>query len=160
MIFVASAISNPLFGGLSDRGVGRWTTFALGLAAIFVIAFPHFPVKASPLVFAVYGFFFMASYPMVEGALMGSVPHQIRGRVFGVFITVGGILGNVAHWAMGAYVKELGPAGTRVESYYGIYGALAALLLLSLIGLPCLRALRRREAAEGELVPAFVPGKS
>ena len=160
MIFVASAISNPLFGGLSDRGVGRWTGFALGIAAIMVFTFPHYPVKATPLVFAIYGFFFMASYPMVEGALMRSVPHQIRGRVFGVFITIGGILGNVAHWAMGAYVKNLGPASARVESYFTIYSLLSALLVISLLGLPCLRALRRREVAEGDLVPGMLPEKS
>lgn len=160
MIFVASAISNPLFGGLSDRGVGRWTTFALGLAAIMVFTFPHYPVKATPFVFAIYGFFFMASYPMVEGALMSSVPHQIRGRVFGVFITIGGILGNVAHWAMGEYVKNLGPASGRAESYRHIYGLLSGLLIISLLGLPCLRALRRREVAQGELPAGMLPEKS
>jgi MFS family permease len=159
-IFVASAISNPLFGGLSDRGVGRWTSLALGIAAVIVFAFPRFPVKAAPIVFPIYGFFFMASYPMVEGALMSSVPHQIRGRVFGVFITIGGILGNVAHWAMGAYVKNLGPASARVESYYSIYAVLSGLLLISLLGLPCLRALRRRETAQGDLVVGMVPEKS
>jgi MFS family permease len=160
MIFVASAISNPIFGGLSDRGVGRWTSFALGVAAIMVFTFPHYPGKATAFVFAIYGFFFMASYPMVEGALMRSVPHQIRGRVFGVFITIGGILGNVAHWAMGAYVKHLGPASGQAESYHHIYALLSGLLVLSLLGLPCLRALRRREAAEGEFPAAMVPEKS
>jgi MFS family permease len=160
MIFVASAISNPLFGGLSDRGVGRWTSFALGVAAVMVFTFPRYPVKATPIVLAIYGFFFMASYPMVEGALMRSVPHQIRGRVFGVFITIGGILGNVAHWAMGAYVKNLGPASARVESYNTIYSLLSGLLVISLLGLPCLHALRRREVAQGELLPGVLPGKS
>jgi MFS family permease len=153
MIFVASAVSNPLFGRLSDRGVGRWTTFALGVAGLIVASFPHFPGALSGVVLAVYGFFFMASYPMVEGALMGSVPHHVRGRVFGVFITIGGILGNLAHWAMGAYVKELGPAGTRPESYHLIYLGLALLIALSLLGLPCLKALRRREAAAGQFSP-------
>jgi MFS family permease len=160
MIFIASAISNPIFGRLSDRGVGRWTTFALGIAGVMVIAFPHFPVAFAGLVFAIYGLFFMASYPMVEGALMGSVPHHVRGRVFGAFITIGGILGNLAHWAMGAYVKHLGPDGTRPETYYTIYIGLGILLGLSLLGLPCLKALRRKEAQAGELAPGMVPERS
>lgn len=160
MIFIASAISNPLFGGLSDRGVGRWTTFALSIAGIIVISFPHFSPRMAPFVFAVYGFFFMASYPMVEGALMGSVPHHIRGRVFGLFITIGGILGNLAHWAMGAFVKNLGPKSARVESYYSMYWLLAGFLALSLLGLPCLRALRNREVVEGALDPNLLPEKS
>jgi MFS family permease len=160
MIFIASAISNPIFGRLSDRGLGRWTSFALGTAGLIVAAFPHFPISVAGLVFAVYGFFFMASYPMVEGALMGSVPHHVRGRVFGVFITIGGIVGNLAHWAMGAYVKQIGPESSRAESYYPIYLGLGALIGLSLFGLPCLKALRRREAAAAELSPILLPEKS
>jgi len=160
MIFIASAISNPIFGRLSDRGVGRWTAFALGTAGIIVAAFPHFPIAFAGLVFAVYGFFFMASYPMVEGALMGSVPHHVRGRGFGVFITIGGILGNLAHWAMGTFVKRLGAEAARPESYYGLYLGLGALIALSLLGLPCLKALRRREAAAGELTPVLVAERS
>jgi MFS family permease len=160
MIFIASAISNPLFGRLSDRGVGRWTTFALTIAGIIVVSFPHFSPRMAPLVFAIYGFFFMASYPMVEGALMAAVPHHIRGRVFGLFITIGGILGNLAHWAMGAFVKKLGPASAQVESYFPMYSLLAAFLGLSLLGLPCLRALRNREAAEGALPSTLLPEKS
>src|SRR4051812_22813322 len=115
-IFLASAVSNPLFGKLSDKGVVKWTTFALATAALVVLAFPHFPVRFAAPVLAFYGFFFMASYPMVEGALMASLPHHVRGRVFGFFITIGGIVGNLAHWIMGAYVKHLGEAAARVES--------------------------------------------
>jgi len=151
MIFVASAVSNPLFGGLSDKGVGRWTTFALGVAGLLVVAFPHVPVQFSALAFAAYGFFFMASYPMVEGSLMASVPHAVRGRVFGLFITIGGLCGNLAHWAMGSAVKRLGPGAAQVENYYPIYGVLAGMIGLSLLGLPALKALRRKETAAGEL---------
>jgi MFS family permease len=146
-IFLASAISNPIFGGLSDRGLVRWTTFALLVAASAVLVFPRVPASYSVIIFPFYGFFFMATYPMVEGALMNSVPHQVRGRIFGLFITIGGILGNLAHWASGAYVKELGAAATDPRSYYGAYAMLAAFLALASLGLPCLKALRRGEVA-------------
>lgn len=151
-IFLSSAISNPLFGRLSDRNQTFWTSLVLGIAAVIVLFFPFVPVKYSAVVLAVYGFFFMASYPMVEGALMNSIPSQVRGRVFGVFITVGGLLGNLAHWAAGAYVKQLGPHGREVSSYYGAYGVLALFVVLSLLGLPCLRAIRNRELASGQPV--------
>jgi MFS family permease len=156
-IFLASAISNPIFGGLSDRGLGRWTTFALLVAAATVFAVPHLPASYAVFVFPFYGFFFMATYPMVEGALMNAVPHHVRGRIFGLFITIGGILGNLAHWAAGAYVKHLGPDATSVGSYYMPYAVLAALLVLSLLGLPCLKGLRRREISESQLVPGMLP---
>lgn len=159
-IFLASAISNPLLGGLSDRGLGRWTSLCLCIAGLAVLVFPHAPPEYSVLIFPFYGFFFMASYPMVEGALMNSVPHEVRGRVFGLFITIGGLLGNLAHWAAGAFVKELGPNAARPESYYPAYTFLCGLLFLSLLGLPCLKALRRRETAEGQLAAVMLPEKS
>src|SRR5438552_9430755 len=73
-IFLASAISNPLFGSLSDRGRKRWTTFVLLIAATMVLIVPHAPAGWTVPIFVIYGFFFMSSYPMTEAALMESVP--------------------------------------------------------------------------------------
>ena len=95
----------------------------------------------------IYGFFFMASYPMVEAALMQAVPDAVRGRVFGLFITVGGLTGNLSHWLMGKWVQKLGPAAATPASFYPIYGVLGLLILISLAGLPFLRAIGKREAA-------------
>jgi MFS family permease len=130
------------------------------MAACAVLIFPHVPASYTVIVYPFYGFFFMATFPMVEGALMNAVPHHVRGRIFGLFITIGGILGNLAHWAAGAYVRTLGPEATRPESYYAAYGVLALFLVLAMLGLPCLKALRRREAAEGQLAPRMLPESS
>ena len=152
-MFLASAISNPIFGGLSDTGRIRWTTFVLLIAAIVVAIFPHVPAQWIIPVLMTYGFFFMASYPMVEAAIMESVPDSIRGRVFGLFITVGGLLGNLAHWAVGNWVKKLGVNSSNPSAYYSLYGTLAILILLSLIGLPLLNAIRKRELLENNFAP-------
>lgn len=146
-IFLAAVISNPLFGALSDRGRIRWTCFVLGIAAFLVAGFPHVPPQWFALVFALYGFFFMASYPMIEAALMESVPDAVRGRVYGFFITIGGLIGNLSHWQVGDRVEALGNIAHRTSDYSPIYLMLAALILLSLLGLPCLHAIRRRESA-------------
>lgn len=146
-IFIASMISNPLFGGLSDRGRLRWTCVVLVLAAAMVALFPHMPRRWLLGTFMIYGFFFMASYPMVEAALMQAVPDAVRGRVFGLFITVGGLTGNLSHWLMGKWVQKLGPAAATPASFYPIYGVLGLLILISLAGLPFLRAIGKREAA-------------
>jgi MFS family permease len=144
-IFLAGTISNPLFGSLSDRGRMRWTTLVLTIAAALIALFPHVPARWTIPTFALYGFFFMASYPMVEAALMESVPDAVRGRVFGFFITVGGLLGNLSHWLVGVEVKRLGEAAFSPGGYFGIYAVLAVMVLLSLLGLPCLHAIRKRE---------------
>jgi MFS transporter, FSR family, fosmidomycin resistance protein len=146
VIFLAASISTPMFGGLSDRGRIRWTLLVLSVSALLVFIFPHFPAEWAFAPYFVYGFFFMGSYPMVEAALMEAVPDAVRGRVFGVFITIGGGLGSLAPWILGEWVKNLGdPAIGNPSAFYPIYGVLTVTLLLSLIGLPFLHAIRKRE---------------
>ena len=158
-IYVAATISNPLFGHLSDRGRKRWITLALLLAAGMVALFPRVPTHWTMPVLVVYGFFFMASYPMTEAAIMESVPDAVRGRVFGIFVTGGGVLGNLSHWLVGAKVRQLGAAAHSVNAYFPIYAGVAVLVLASLTGLWCLHAIQRREgtvapqAAERDSMP-------
>jgi len=144
-IFLPSVISNPVFGGLSDRGRKGWMITVLTLAAVMVILLPRLPSGWTIPVFLIYGFFFLSSYPMTEAAVMESVPDAARGRVFGLWITVGGLLGNLAHWVVGAEVRSLGAAAYSPRAYYGMYGVLALMIVLSLFGLPFLHALRSRE---------------
>lgn len=90
----------------------------------------------------------MANYPIIEAALMESVPDSVRGRVFGIFITVGGFIGNLAHWIMGRWVENLGSAANINGSYHGMYALLGTVALLSLAGLPFLRRIRQREGLD------------
>ncbi len=152
-IFLSSAISNPIFGGLSDRGRLRWSVLLLTMAFAMILIFPHTPKGWMFAVFMVYGFFFLANYPVVEAAVVQSVPDSVRGRVFGLFITMGGLLGNSAHWAVGAAVRQLGPEAASPRAYYPLYYTLATMMLLSLGGLPCLHAIRRREGLESPATP-------
>jgi MFS family permease len=99
----------------------------------------------------------MASYPVVEAALMESVPDAVRGRVFGLFITFGGLFGNLSHWAVGALVKHLGPNASVAESYHPLYNFLAFMLLASMIGMPCLHAIRKREGVNGHVLGGAEP---
>ena len=146
-IFIASAISNPLFGHFSDRARLKWAAIVVVVAAIFVAMFPRVPEQWIIPTLLIYGFFLMASYPIVEAALMESVPDSVRGRVFGLFITIGGLLGNLSHYIVGKWVVSFGPRASEVQTYYSLYHWLAVFLLLSLLGLPCLRAIRKRESA-------------
>ena len=148
-IFVMSLISNPLFGTLSDRGRLKWAFVVLTIAAGVVAAYPHLPKAALVPGFMIYGFFFMASYPIVEAALMESVPDAVRGRVFGFFITIGGLVGNISHWVAGEAVQRLGSAANSPSGYYRLYAVLSCLIIASIAGVPCLYAIRTRERLQG-----------
>ena len=76
---------------------------------------------------------------------MESVPDAVRGRIYGLFITIGGLVGQLSHWIVGDQVKRMGGAAHDVGSYFVLYGALAGLIALSLAGLPFLHAIRKRE---------------
>jgi len=144
-IFIASVISNPLFGSLSDSGRMRWVAFVLLMAGVLISAFPRVPVSWMAPVLLGYGFFFMASYPITEAALMESVPDAVRGRVFGLFITVSGLLANLSHWLVGSWIHQLGSGASLVESYLPLYAVLSIMVVLSISGLPMLNAMRKRE---------------
>ncbi|MEI6392293.1 MAG: MFS transporter [Verrucomicrobiota bacterium] len=147
-IYVASAISNPVFGRLSDGGRIRWISFVLFIAAILISVFPLVPVAWMVPVLIVYGFFFLSSYPITEAALMEAVPDSVRGRIFGLFITISGLVSNLAHWLVGNWVEGLGSRAASPASYFPLYTTLSVLVLMSLAALPFLHALRKREHLE------------
>lgn len=143
-IFLAGIISNPLFGKLSDRNRFGWIAFVLGMAGFFVWLFPFLPRPWLIPGLLVYGFFFMACYPMVEAALMEAVPAPVRGRIFGAFILISGLLGNISHWLIGRWVQSLGRAAEVMGAYRPGFWMLGALVWFSLLGLVGLRMLRVR----------------
>lgn len=146
-MYLLSAFSNPIFGHFSDSGRIRWTCAVLVVSAVLIGLYPHLPRGGLVPVFLVYGFFLMASYPMVEAALMESVPDAVRGRVFGLFITIGGMVGNLSHALAGRLVENLGARAADPHSYFTVYATLSGLMVLSLAGLACLHFLRRLETA-------------
>ena len=115
------------------------------VSAGLVTLFPHLPAGWAIPALVAYGFFFNANYPIIEAELMQSVPDAVRGRVFGLFMTVGGFTGNLSHWLIGDAVRRMGDAAHVPASYTKLYLALAVLMLAALLGLPCLHALRKRE---------------
>ncbi len=156
-IYLAAAAGSPLFGRLSDGGRVRWAVGLIFISMVVVALLPLVPRDGMFAVLAVFGFFYMATYPVIEAAVMEAVPDAVRGRVFGLFITFGGLFGNMAHWAMGAWVKNLGASAALPASYRLLYDFLALTLLLSLLGLPGLHAIRKREHVHGHVTGGAEP---
>ncbi|MHB9005730.1 MAG: MFS transporter [Limisphaerales bacterium] len=149
LIFLASAVSNPLIGHLSDRGQGRWITGVMFGAAALMTLFPRVAPGFAELALAGYGFFMLASYPITEAALVLAVPDEVRGRIFGLFLTVAGFIGNLGHWRAGVWVNDLGATAANAPAYFPLYAWLGMLVVLAPLAMPCLNRLKHhhRQAA-------------
>lgn len=143
-------ISNPLFGSLSDRNREGSIRTALLIAAILAALLPLLPRQCLFPVLLAYGFFFMASFPMVEAAVVSAVPDHVRGRVMGFLVLFCGGASSISHWIMGEGVKALGPRSAVPSAFITLFGTLSFLIVTALLGLRGLRALRR-------LSPSTVP---
>ncbi len=160
MISLASIISNPLFGYLSDKNRYGWTVLILITSSILVFIFPHIQPSNYIIILVIYGFFFMASFALVEAVLMQSFEDSIRGRIYGVFLTICCFIGNMAHWVVGKWVETLGNSATSSTAYQRFYLILSIFVLTSLIGLPLLESIRRRKLSETESFELTINEKS
>ncbi len=141
LIFLASALSNPLFGYLSERRRLPWAAGLLLISAACLLMLGWVPRSLFPFNLIVFGFFLMATYPVVEAALMQAVPDAIRGRFFGLFITLGGFFANFSHWIIGAWVQKLDTHSADASSYFPLFATLAVMLAFSTFALLFLRRL-------------------
>ncbi|MSU34997.1 MAG: MFS transporter [Pedosphaera sp.] len=141
VIFLASAVSNPLFGHLSEGRRLRWAAGLLLASAFCQLLLGWAPRSVFPFNLIVFGFFIMATYPVVEASMMQAVPDAIRGRFFGLFITVGGFFGNLSHWIVGGWVQKLGAQSADAHSYFRLFATLALMMALSTVALLFLRRL-------------------
>ncbi|OHE75177.1 MAG: hypothetical protein A2107_03930, partial [Verrucomicrobia bacterium GWF2_62_7] len=149
LMFLTGMLSNPLIGALSDKRRFLACTVTILCTAAFAVLIPWASRGWIWLALCFYGFFTLANYPITEAALMESVPDVMRGRTFGVFITVGGTISSFAHWAMGKVADSLQQRAAETNTALAAgdfapwYALLAALIAVSVIGIHGIRWLRR-----------------
>jgi MFS family permease len=136
-------ISNPLFGSLSDRNREGSIRLVLLIAAVLAALMPWLPRQCLFPALLAYGFFFMASFPMVEAAVVSAVPDHVRGRVMGFLMLFCGGASSISHWIMGEGVKALGSRSGTPTAFAPLFVTLSFLIIAALLGLRGLRALRR-----------------
>jgi MFS family permease len=127
-------------------------------AAMCVALVPWLPRAWIWVGLCVYGFLIMGSYPMTEAALMESLPDPLRGRAFGMFITVSGVIASLAHWAMGAAADSLDPRALTPASFRPWFAFLGVLIALGVSGVPAIRWLRRYCARQKDRLSATATG--
>ena len=153
LMFLTGVLSNPLLGAFSDNRRFLAGTVTILCMAVFGALIPWAPRSWIWLALCVYGFFTLATYPIIEAALMESVPDALRGRMFGMFITISGTISSFAHWAMGSVADSLQHRAAEAKTallatdFAPWYALLAALIAVSVGGVRGIRWLRTLQAA-------------
>jgi len=102
LMSLTGVVSQPLAGTMSDRfGRRKVIVFSLAAASPCVLLFPHAAqLSIFPLVIAA-GFALLATVPVVDAAAAEIVPPSMRGRLFGMMMTLGILLGALSPYAVG-----------------------------------------------------------
>jgi MFS transporter, DHA1 family, multidrug resistance protein len=146
---IASALFAPLWGKKADKvGFHRVLVIGLlggGIGTLAQIVFGH--ILGFSIIRFVYGIFFCAVYPALNGLVVKSTPEDFRGRAFGLSQTsnqIGGMIGPM----IGGYIGGIFP----VQSVFAITGV----LLLVATGI----AYWKSSDLNSTLMRKVVPGKS
>jgi MFS family permease len=83
----------------------------------------------------------MGSYAISDAAILERVPNPLRGRVYGLFLTIAGTMSNTSPWIMGAWTDHFGPAASRQISYLPIFATLGLLAAISSLSVPLIARL-------------------
>ena len=131
---VTGVISQPLAGTVSDRfGRRRVLAVALTVSGVCVAFFPHMgPFSLFPLAL-ISGFMLLGTVPVVDAAAAEIVPPSMRGRLFGITLTIGLLIGALSPYVVGVLYDATG-SYTLPYFFMGLSalaGAVLALMVLS-----------------------------
>jgi len=106
---VTGVISQPLAGTMSDRfGRRRVLAVALTVSGVCVAFFPYMgPFSLFPLAL-VSGFMLLGTVPVVDAAVAEIVPPFMRGRLFGITLTLGLLIGALSPYVVGVLYDATG----------------------------------------------------
>lgn len=117
LVLMSLAFSLSAFpvGVLSDRGVGRVTLLAIGLALLlaadFVLAFAT-DLLALGIGVTLWGLHMGFTQGLLASLVAGAAPAELRGTAFGMFNLVTGVALLAASVIAGALWDAVGPSGT------------------------------------------------
>jgi MFS family permease len=109
-VTLAGTVSGPLFGVLSDRKGRAQVLFPLlALSSVSIVIVPMLGPLAMPVGAIIFGFFYTATVPIFDAYVGDAVPDRLKGRAFGITMSIGigvGALSVVATAAVAdAYMK-------------------------------------------------------
>jgi MFS family permease len=130
---ITGVVSQPLAGTVSDRfGRRRVLAVALAVSGICVVFFPHMgPFSLFPLALAS-GFLLLGTVPVVDAAAAEIVPPSMRGRLFGVTLTVGLLIGALSPYVVGILYDATGTY-TLSYGFMGLSALAGAVLTLKVL---------------------------
>lgn len=134
LMSLTGVVSQPLSGALSDRfGRKRMIRLFLAIGGCAVLTFPHVGEKSLFALAFVAGFMLLGTVPMIDAAAAEIVPPSVRGRLFGVLMTLGIMFGAVSPYIAGLLHDLSGgyPFAYLIIGLAGLAGAAMAFTIPS-----------------------------
>ena len=102
-------VAQPLMGGISDRvSRRRLIAGALLVAGAAIALFPHLGGTLIFVAALVAGFMVLGAIPPLDAAAAQTIPPAYRGRVFGLMVTLGFLMGGLSPTVTGIIVDASG----------------------------------------------------
>jgi MFS family permease len=141
-MMLLSIVVNPLLVWLTPAG-RRLPSLAgiLVLGGAIAALVPLFPSNLAGTALCAFQTCQLGSYAISDAAMLERIPNALRGRVYGLFLTVAGTMSATGPWAMGQWTDALGPQASVPHAYFPLFGAIGVLMVLAVFSKPCLARL-------------------
>lgn len=137
-----SVLTNPMMVWLTHYG-RRLPALrvALILSGLIAAAIPWLSADwAIPILFA-FQTCQLATFALSDAALLERFPAAVRGRAYGLYLSIAGSMSAAGPWVMGAWTDALGDRANFRSGYILPFAAVGAAMFLATLAIPLVRKL-------------------
>jgi hypothetical protein len=100
----------------------------------------------------------LATFALSDAALLERFPAAVRGRAYGLYLTIAGSMSAAGPWVMGAWTDALGPRANFRSGYILPFATVGAAMFLATLAIPLVRKLDPVIPADPLIAPAAAAG--
>ncbi len=133
-VTLAGMVSGPFFGVLSDRKGRAGVLFPLlALSSLSITVVPMLGPLALPVGAVIFGFFYTATVPIFDAYVGDAVPDRLKGRAFGLTMSIGIGVGALSPIATAAVTDMYESTGAGFQVAFIMLAAGTALAMIPLM---------------------------
>ncbi len=153
-----SVIGNPMAVWVTPQNRRlRALRDALVFSGVVAAALPWFSAAWAIPILLAFQTCQLMTFALSDAALLERFHPAVRGRAYGLYLSIAGSMSAAGPWAMGAWTDALGDRADFRSGYILPFAALGAALLLATFAIPMIRKLDNTTVANPITEPAAAP---